>query len=156
MRKQSLVGTLLVATLGVTLAIVTAAGQKPAAAGPTKITVYKTPTCGCCAKWVEHMKAAGFAPTVNDLPELSAIKTKHAIPPALQSCHTALVDGYIVEGHVPADLVQKMLKERPKVAGIAVPGMPMGSPGMEQGDRKDPYDVLTFDASGNTTVFASR
>jgi len=156
MRKQSLYALLALGTLGLALVFAGAAVQRPAAVGPTRITVYKTPTCGCCAKWVDHMKAAGFAPTVHDLPELSAIKAKHGIPANLQSCHTALVDGYVVEGHVPADVVQKLLKERPKVAGIAVPGMPMGSPGMEQGDLKDPYDVLTFDASGNTKVFAKR
>ena len=156
MRKQSLLALLALGTVGLALVFAIAAVQKPAAAGPTRITVYKTPTCGCCAKWVDHMKAAGFAPTVHDLPELSAIKAKHGIPANLQSCHTALVDGYVVEGHIPADVVQKLLKERPKVAGIAVPGMPMGSPGMEQGDLKDPYDVLAFDLSGNTKVFAKR
>jgi hypothetical protein len=156
MKKPSLVATVVFAALGLALAIAASARPPAAAAGPTTITVYKTPTCGCCAKWVEHMKANGFAPTVHDLPELSAIKAKHGIPPDLQSCHTAIVDGYVVEGHVPADVVQKMLKDRPKAAGIAVPGMPMGSPGMEQGGVKDPYDVLTFDAAGRTGVFAKR
>ena len=138
------------------LAIAVAAGAQSADARPTPITVYKTATCGCCAKWVEHMKAAGFAPTVKDLPELTAVKAEAGVPADLQACHTARVDGYVVEGHVPADVVRRLLKERPKVVGIAVPGMPMGSPGMEQGGRKDPYEILAFDASGKTTVFAKR
>ena len=156
MKKLSLAAALVLGAFALVLGVIAVAGQTTAAVGPTRITVYKTPTCGCCAKWVDHMKAAGFAPTVHDLPELSAIKAKHGIPATLQSCHTAVVDGYVVEGHIPADVVQKLLKERPKLAGIAVPGMPMGSPGMEQGGMKDPYDVLTFDAAGNTKVFAKR
>jgi len=118
------------------------------------LKVYKTPTCGCCGKWIEHMRAAGFAPTVVDLPDLARIKARYGVPRNLESCHTAVVDGYVVEGHVPAGSVFKLLKERPKVLGIAVPGMPSGSPGMEQGPRKDPYNVLTFDQAGQTTVFA--
>jgi hypothetical protein len=118
--------------------------------------VYKTPTCGCCKNWVAHVKAQGFDPTVTDLPDVSGIRSKLGVPPHLSSCHTATVGGYVIEGHVPADLIHKLLKERPKVTGLAVPGMPQGSPGMEQGGMKDPYDVLTFDPFGNTKVYASR
>jgi len=157
MNRNALFGTLGLSALILSFAAVSALAQKTAtAANPTPIAVYKTPTCGCCTKWVDHMKAAGFAPTVTDLPELSAIKARVGVPPNLQSCHTATVDGYVVEGHVPADVVRQLLKERPKVTGIAVPGMPMGSPGMEQGGLKDPYDVLTFNVAGKTTVYAKR
>lgn len=135
----------------------TVAGQASRPAGAlVPMTVYKTPTCGCCAKWVDHVKAAGFQPEVTDLPNLTMVKGNAGVPQRLASCHTALVDGYVVEGHIPADVIHKLLRERPKVTGIAVPGMPIGSPGMEQGDRKDRYDVLTFDKSGNTKVYASR
>lgn len=127
-------------------------GQAPLA---TPIKVYKTPTCGCCGKWVEHMRQAGFAPEVQDLPNLAAIKQSTGVPPRLQSCHTSLVGDYVVEGHVPADVVRDLLKEKPAIAGIAVPGMPMGSPGME-GPRQDPYQVIAFTREGQQRVFAER
>jgi hypothetical protein len=120
------------------------------------MTVYKTPTCGCCTEWVTHMKAAGFQVRVTDLDDLTEIKQASGVPMRLRTCHTAVVGDYVVEGHVPADLVKKLLRERPRVAGIAVPGMPIGSPGMEQGNQKEPYDVLLFDRSGRTTVYAKR
>jgi hypothetical protein len=133
-------------------------GQAARTSNPPAVAmqVYKTPTCGCCAKWVDHMKLAGFAPEVHDMPDVSPVKAKVGLPPTLQSCHTALVDGYVIEGHVPADLVQRLLKEKPKVAGIAVPGMPVGSPGMEMGGRKDPYEVIAFTKEGTTSVYAKR
>lgn len=124
-----------------------------AQSGPQKLVVYKTPTCGCCAKWVDHMEAAGFEVEVHDQNDLSAIKANNGVRREFSSCHTAFVDGYVVEGHVPAVYVQKLLKDRPEVAGLTVPGMPMGSPGME-GSYSEPYDVLTFDRAGQTTVFA--
>jgi hypothetical protein len=117
--------------------------------------VYKSPTCGCCAKWNEHMKANGFAVTSNDMPDMASIKDKNGVPAPLRSCHTAIVGGYVIEGHVPADVIKKLLRERPQVAGIAVPGMPMGSPGME-GPTKDTYQVVSFDKKGATTVYATR
>jgi hypothetical protein len=132
-------------------------GQRPraAAAKPVIMAVYKTPTCGCCAKWVEHMKQNGFTVHVTDLNDLSSIKTKHGVPGKLQSCHTAVVDGYVVEGHVPASDVKRLLKERPAAAGLALPGMPAGSPGMEvPGRAPDAYEVLTFDRKGESRVFA--
>jgi hypothetical protein len=121
----------------------------------TPMTVYKSPTCGCCAKWVEHMRANGFAVTVNETPDVAPIKDKQGVPAELRSCHTALVGGYAIEGHVPADVIKKLLRERPNAVGLAVPGMPMGSPGME-GASKDSYNVMLFDKAGKATIYASR
>ena len=120
-----------------------------------KVEVYKDPTCGCCALWVAHMKTQGFATTVTDARDIAAVKTKYHVPNQLRSCHTALVGSYVLEGHVPAADVQRLLKQRPMVVGLAVPGMPVGSPGME-GANGRPYDVLTFDAAGKTTVYSTQ
>ena len=117
--------------------------------------VYKDPNCGCCTLWIEHLEKNGFKVEVMDLPDLSAVKAKYGVGQELQSCHTGVVGDYTVEGHVPADLIHKMLKDKPAIAGLAVPGMPMGSPGME-GATKERYDVLTFDRAGRTTVYAQR
>lgn len=118
------------------------------------VLVYKTPTCGCCSKWVGHMERAGFEVETRDLDNLTPIKNQYGVQRSFSSCHTAIVDGYIVEGHVPPVYVEKLLEERPDVKGITVPGMPIGSPGME-GPNPQAYDVLSFDADGNTAVFAS-
>ena len=124
---------------------------------PTEITVYKSPTCGCCTKWVDHLKAnKAFHVTTRDLDDVAPIKQGLGVPARLQSCHTAVAGGYAFEGHVPSDLVAKVLKERPKIAGLAVPGMPAGSPGMEMGGRKDPYDIVAFTKDGKTSVYAKR
>lgn len=123
----------------------------------TVIQIYKSPTCGCCSKWVDHIKASGFVAEVHDVPEsdLQARKARLGVGPRLASCHTAIVNGYVVEGHVPAADIQRLLREKPAVAGIAAPGMPVGSPGMEMpGGQKDAYDVLAFTKSGTTRVFA--
>ena len=129
----------------------------PSAAKAGVVTVYKNPSCGCCGAWVDHMRAAGFELEIHDLTDLQAIKAEHGISANLGSCHTALLGGYVVEGHVPADLVQKMLDENPDIAGLAVPGMVVGSPGMEvPGQPAQPYDVIAFDASGRTAVYAKR
>ena len=120
------------------------------------LVIYKSPTCGCCSKWVDHVKAAGFETQVHDVENMGTIKSRYGVPADLSSCHTALIDNYVIEGHVPADLIQKLLKEKPEVAGLAVPGMPAGSPGMEMGTAKDAYDVLTFTRKGKTAVFARR
>ena len=120
------------------------------------ILVYKTATCGCCRGWVEHMRQAGFAVDARDLPgnvELMGIKVDAGVPGELATCHTALIDGYVVEGHVPAEQVKRLLAERPAVAGIAVPGMPVGAPGME-GPNAQPYQVLSWKADGTRAVFA--
>jgi hypothetical protein len=143
-----------VLALGVTAA---AWAQKPPAA-PT-LEVYKSPTCGCCSKWVDHATQAGFKVKVADLSDqaLDALKQKHGIPRTAQSCHTALVDGYVIEGHVPVAEVQRLLKERPAVAGIAVGGMPIGSPGMEvPGQRAQTYNVVTFDKAGAVKVYSTQ
>ncbi len=129
--------------------------QQEASAKP-EVTVYKSPTCGCCSKWVDHMRASGFAVKTVDVEDVSAVKRTHGVPPRVGSCHTALVDGYVVEGHVPADAVARLLRERPDVAGLAVPGMPIGSPGMEVGDRRDPYSIFSFDKTGRFVVYERR
>jgi hypothetical protein len=117
--------------------------------------VYKSPTCGCCAKWVDHVVAAGFRPTVKDTEAMDAVKRRLGVPDALQSCHTAVVGKYVIEGHVPVADVQRLLREKPAVRGIAVGGMPVGSPGMEiPGRHADRYDVTAFLADGTTRPFA--
>jgi hypothetical protein len=116
-------------------------------------TVYKSPYCGCCVKWVQYMRARGHKLTVHNMENLDKVKKAAGVPEALRSCHTALVDGYVVEGHVPAEDVDRLLAQRPKAKGIAVPGMPIGSPGME-GRRSDPYQVLLFGIDGGPKVFA--
>jgi hypothetical protein len=126
-------------------------------ADATIVTVYKTPTCGCCKLWVDHLLANGFDVDVKDLPDLRAIKAQNGVSPGLASCHTALVDGYVFEGHVPADLVAEVLRDRPDILGLSVPGMVVGSPGMEMpGQPAQPYEVLAFDAQGRVSVYASR
>ncbi len=118
---------------------------------PTML-VYKTEGCGCCNGWVEHLQAAGFEVDARNVTDLMSVKMDAGVPADLSSCHTALVDGYVVEGHVPADVVKSLLAERPEAAGIAVPGMPIGSPGME-GTNPRPYDVLAFDRQGGRSVY---
>jgi hypothetical protein len=151
MKTITAVITLFVGTLAAAIVV----AQKPA---PTVVDVFRSPTCGCCMKWVEHMRQAGFDVKVKELDQdaLDKMKSDHGIPPAAQSCHTARVAGYTVEGHVPADAVQKLIKDKPAVAGIAVGGMPLGSPGMEvPGGRKQPFNVVSFGKDGSTKVFAS-
>lgn len=135
-------------------AVVVSPALLRAAAG-TPMMVYKDPTCGCCHNWVEIMRKSGFDVSVKDTADMPSIKARYKVGRDLASCHTALVGGYVVEGHVPADVIRKLLAGKPKVLGIAVPGMPVGSPGME-GSPKDSYDVLTFDGAGKTTVYARR
>lgn len=130
------------------------AQQKPK---PIPVTVYKSPACGCCVKWVDYMRARGFDLKVQNVENVGALKLKLGVRPEYSSCHTSEIGGYIVEGHVPVEVVQRLLKERPKIAGIAVPNMPAGSPGMEVPDgRKDPYNVLAFTSAGQTTVYDRR
>ena len=118
------------------------------------MTVWKSPWCGCCGEWVEHMRAAGFEVQVNEVEDLSVVKRMAAVPADLESCHTARVGGYTVEGHVPAADIIILLDEQPDAHGLVVPGMPSGSPGMENGER-DPYDVLLLKRDGETEVFSS-
>ena len=121
------------------------------AAGP-EITVYKTPTCGCCAKWVEILKDNGFVVTVHEVANTAEYRQKYGVPENLRSCHTAIVGGYAIEGHVPVREIQRLLKTAPDAKGLSVPGMPSGSPGME-GARNDPYTVLIFDAKGASSAY---
>lgn len=125
-------------------------------AAPRAITIYKDPNCGCCKEWVEHVRKAGFVPTVHDTTDMASVKSSMGVPKALESCHTARIGSYTIEGHVPADLITRLLKEKPVGRGLAVPGMPAGSPGMEMGGRKDKYDIMLFDKSGRSRVYASR
>ena len=140
----------------VALGLGVAAQQKPAAAGP-KVTVYKTSSCGCCRLWVDHMKSNGFDVQAMDVSaaDVRAVSKAAGLKDEDTSCHTAKIGTYVVEGHVPADVIQKLLKEKPAVAGIAVAGMPMGSPGME-GSYSDRYDIVAFEKSGKQRVYASR
>jgi hypothetical protein len=125
--------------------------------GLPEILVYKTETCGCCASWVDYMRGHGFTVRTEDVTDLTTVKVEHGVPPGLQSCHTALIDGYVVEGHVPVEPILRMLEERPEIAGLVVPGMPTGSPGMEvPGRPADSYDILAFDQTGSTSVYDSR
>jgi hypothetical protein len=134
-----------------------ATGQSRSAQRPAPVVqVYKSPTCGCCALWVKHLQDAGFTTKVTEIEDLTDIKTKNGVPARAQSCHTAIVDGYVLEGHVPAADVQRLLKERPAVLGLAVPGMPIGSPGMEVPNMKaQPFNVVSFNKQGQLQVFAS-
>ena len=129
------------------------ASPSPAFAKEPVITVYRDPNCGCCTKWIEHLIKHGFRVKDNKSSAMSEVKRGLGVPESLESCHTGVVNGYVIEGHVPAADIQRLLKTKPKVAGLAVPGMPMGSPGME-GPRTDRYDVVSFDKSGKTAVFA--
>ena len=131
----------------------TASARQTTAAAKPSVTVYKSASCGCCKQWVAHMQAAGFTVKALDVDDVEAPMKTYGVPLSLASCHTALVGGYVLEGHVPAESVQRMLREKPAIAGLAVPGMPVGSPGMEVPGYKDPYSVVAFDKTGKTSVY---
>jgi hypothetical protein len=138
------------------LAALVVVSGSPAAQRPPVVEVYKSPTCGCCALWVKHLQQAGFVTRVTEMDDVSTVKAERRVPARAQSCHTAVVDGYVIEGHVPASDIQRLLRERPAVLGLAVPGMPVGSPGMEVPNVKPSrYDVVTFDRQGQLRVYAS-
>ena len=122
------------------------------------MTVYRDPSCGCCEAWADQARAAGYAVTLIDHPDMPALKRQHAVPGELHSCHTALIGGYAIEGHVPFDAVGRLLGDKPTdLAGLAVPGMPRGSPGMEMPDgAKDPFQVIAFSRSGRTSIWAAQ
>ena len=126
----------------------------PAQAASETLELWKTPWCGCCTAWVDHMREAGFDVRVTELEDLEPLKARLGVAPELASCHTGLIGGYVVEGHVPAADVARLLKEKPDATGLAVSGMPIGSPGMEMDGRTDAYEVVLF-APGGNTVFAS-
>jgi hypothetical protein len=134
------------------------AAEGQSSAGAIRMVVHKDPSCGCCSKWVVLARDAGFEVDEQNTTAMAAVKQRLGVPARLQSCHTAEVGGYIVEGHVPIDLVKRLLAEKPaEIVGIAVPGMPTGSPGMEvPGRAAEPYDVIAWDRSGKTLVYERR
>jgi len=138
------------------LALALATLAAPGLAAAQAVEVMKSPYCGCCEGWAQHMHDQGFQVSVQDTPDdvLAAAKTRLGITPATASCHTATVEGYVIEGHVPAEDVRRLLAERPDAVGLAAPGMPMGSPGMEMGGASEPYEVLLIRRDGSTEVFA--
>ncbi len=156
MKKSTKNATLFISVLvfiaGLTAGLMLLAA--PGQARAEKVVVYKSPTCGCCKAWVKHLRDNGFEVEVHQRYNVEPVKDEMGVPKPLRSCHTAKVGGYVIEGHVPADLIVKLLEEKPAAAGLAVPGMPMGSPGME-GPRKDPYDVILFGDQGSR-VYARR
>ena len=131
-----------------------AAGSGTADALP-ELVVYKTPTCGCCTAWVDHVRTAGFRVRTIEMDDTAPVAAQYGVPAQLRSCHTAIVEGYAVEGHVPANDIRRLLADRPPIAGIAVPGMPVGSPGMEMGNRRDPFTVVAFTNDGRMGKFAT-
>ncbi|WP_298451915.1 DUF411 domain-containing protein [uncultured Marinobacter sp.] len=145
--KKQILGMALTATLGFSAPVV-------AAGAAQSIHVYKSPTCGCCTAWVDHMESNGFDVETTDTHDMNRVKFEAGISRNLASCHTAFVGDYVIEGHVPAADIHKLIADAPKARGLAVPGMPAGSPGMEMGDRKDHYQVLMFNDKGQTKVFA--
>ncbi len=128
-------------------------GPSASADLPT-VTVYKSPSCQCCSEWISHMEENGFEVDVESKLRVGPVKKKVGVPSSLAACHTGVVGNYVVEGHVPAQDVKRLLRTKPDVRGLSVPGMPVGSPGMERGSRVEPYEVVTFTPSGDTTVFA--
>jgi hypothetical protein len=161
-KKTTLFGTLLLSGLmlvacDASTGTVGGVGPKAAASvakAAPEIVMYKSPSCECCTGWAEHLRQAGFTVTVNKHEDMDAIKAKYGVPENLASCHTAIVDGYVIEGHVPAADVVRLLKERPEVTGLTAPGMPMQSPGMQaEGLQPENYSVLSFDKNGSSRVF---
>lgn len=127
----------------------------PSHAAASKVQVYKNPSCGCCTAWIDHLKAAGFTVEAVDVDDTAPVRKRLGMPERLASCHTGIVDGYAIEGHVPAADIRRLLASKPKAVGLAVPGMPVGSPGMEVGGRKDRYQVILVDRDGRDSVFAT-
>jgi hypothetical protein len=146
MKKHTLVLGLMAAMSFSTTALAAGAAQS--------IHVYKSPTCGCCTDWVKHLEENGFEVEVTETNNLNPIKVDAGLTPALASCHTAFIGDYVIEGHVPASDIQRLIADAPKATGLSVPGMPVGSPGMEIGDRKDHYKVILFNESGQSRVFS--
>lgn len=148
MKRRTLISLAAGTAAAATLPVLAASKLPP-------VGVYKDPGCGCCGAWVDHLKAAGFPVTVTEVSDPGAIRKRHGIPDQFGSCHTGVVAGYALEGHVPADDVKRLLALKPVAAGLSVPGMPVGSPGMEVGARKDPFQVLLIDKAGRSSVFAT-
>ncbi len=149
--------TLLGLFLGLAVAFSGGVWMQAQTAAKPQMTVYKDPSCGCCLNWVEHLRKNGFEVKAIDVPDIDQVKRTYGVPASAASCHTGLVNGYVIEGHVPADAILKVLREKPAIAGLAVPGMPAGSPGMEvPGGQVQPYTVLAFDKNGKTTEYQKR
>jgi hypothetical protein len=150
--------TIIVGLAGCGRAQVNGASLQPlasaAAAEQSQLVVFKNESCGCCNVWVEHMRKHGFLATVHNVDNMNPVKERVGVPYGMGSCHTAEVAGYFIEGHVPAEQVLRLLKEKPRAKGLTVPGMPIGSPGMEQGDLKQPYEVHLVHEDGTTSVYA--
>lgn len=137
--------------------ISTAGVSNAAAASAPLVTVYKNPNCQCCAEWADHLSANGFRVDIRDGTDVARTRTERGVPTDLASCHTAVVDGYTIEGHVPADVIRKLLAERPGIAGLAVPGMPAGVPGMPAPvGKRDPFEIISFERTGSRSVYATR
>ena len=153
--RRIFIGTAAVAGLFLMIGGIAPPGTARADTGSalSPITVYKSPTCGCCGAWVDHLKENGFSVEVIEQSDVYPEKRRFGVPEKLYSCHTARIDDYTIEGHVPADDIMRLLAEKPAVAGLAVPGMPHGSPGMETG-RVDSYAVISFDTYHNTRIFS--
>ena len=148
----------MIRTLGIAAVVLSAfllLRAEPVVAEPPakSMQVYKSPTCGCCTKWVDHVKSKGYEVSVSDIADVNPVKRELGVPPGSASCHTAFIGGYFVEGHVPVEDITRLLTERPNIAGIAVPGMPIGSPGME-GPNPQAYKVLAVKRDGKLEVFA--
>ena len=124
-----------------------------AASSTSKMTVYRDPSCSCCGGWIAHLVEQGFQPKEIATLNMDTLKQQHGVPNDLASCHTAVIQGHVIEGHVPAEDIKRLLAQHPKVAGIAVPGMPVGTPGMENGDQREPFTVFSFDKQGNARAF---
>ena len=142
--------TVLLVIPGQCLADDTAAAAMSAA---PQISVYRDASCGCCSKWVQHLRRHGFSIDDHVVTDMQSVKSRYQVPPHLASCHTAVIDGYVIEGHVPADDILSLIRERPAVAGLSVPGMPAGSPGMEMPGRSDPYAVYSFGRDGSAEIY---
>lgn len=145
--KKQILGLAVTATLGFSTPLL-------AAGAAQSIHVYKSPTCGCCTAWIDHLESNGFNVEATDTHNMNRIKIDAGLTRNLASCHTAFVGDYVIEGHVPAEDIHQLIANAPNARGLAVPGMPAGSPGMEMGDRKDHYQVLMFNDQGQTKVFA--
>ncbi|MDN6320954.1 MAG: DUF411 domain-containing protein [Marinobacter sp.] len=145
--KKQILGLAVTATLGLSTPLL-------AAGAAQSIHVYKSPTCGCCTAWIDHLEDNGFDVKATDSQNMNRIKIDAGLTRNLASCHTAFIGDYVIEGHVPAEDIHQLIANAPNARGLAVPGMPAGSPGMEMGGRKDHYQVLMFNAQGQTKVFA--
>lgn len=134
--------------------LLSACSKAPSGTALPSLTVFKSPTCGCCTKWMDHVNAGGLTTELKSEQDMAAVQNRLGVPAALQACHVATAGEYLIVGHVPAEDIRRLLAEKPKARGLAVRGMPIGSPGMEHGDHHQPYDTLLFQADGQTSVFA--